>query len=178
MMLFKALLTRLSGGRNVSWMNTGSSHRRSPKSIYRRYPSLSKLVIKLLEQSGDLMDSVSSTRDMSKQLRVAYPAMEIIDRVGVPPNARTIVQQLLLSQFDSSLWNLREKAARTLSTLVDEPTLLQEALKILTMPIISQNSLHGRLLCLWYICEEKNYSDQGGNCIDLSGSKHRSMLIY
>ena len=153
-MLLKSLLTRLTGGNSSSPKNESGGYRRASKLTYKKYPVLSDLVVHLLQQNLQGTAEEAHLDVQSRIVQVVFPAMEIIERVGVPDTHYNIIKQLLLQQLDSPVWNLREKAAKTLVAMTDEQELLRGIASALTMRRFSQNGLHGRLLCLKYlICE-------------------------
>ena len=84
----------------------------------------------------------------AQQIRFAFPAMEVVERVGVPSLHRDTIVSLLMRQLENPVWNLRDKAARTLGFLLSEESLV-EGLRVASHSgIASQNSVHGTLLCL------------------------------
>ena len=161
MMLFKALLTRLSGGTNASSSHSAEGHRRFAKTIYGKYHLLSDLVVRLLQESARPLDEISSPEHAARQIQMAFPAMEIVERIGVPTKDTGMIQELLSHQLENPVWNLREQAARTMSLFIDADTIIQDLGKLTESTSIPQNALHGRLLCLRYICEENNRIAKG-----------------
>lgn len=167
-MLLKALLIRLSGGKGAdpSQSKGGSTHFSS--SIHDKYPSLSNLVVHLL-QNGDMphphvyrsKSSPALSVETSQRFLVVFAAMEIIDRLGLPTNHQALAASLLMKQLDSPLWALRKKAAATLSLLVDEQTIMREIEILSESHWPSQNALHGRLLCLKHLVTKKDRHDIG-----------------
>ncbi|MCJ1386583.1 hypothetical protein MMC17_009709 [Xylographa soralifera] len=132
LMLLKALLTRLVGGTGKTPRHGSQPHPcGSVSSItYEKYEVLADLVLRLLQhQSSDnssaenviVSDDQLNTEPVSIQM--VFPAMEIIERIGVAASHELLVEQLLLTHLDSPVWNLREKAATILSNLIEKEVL-------------------------------------------------------
>ena len=153
-MLFKGLLIRLTGGQSVS---TGNKRRtRSSNTIHEKYPRLSKIIVHLLhvgssfrvgEKSPDLPSAGGPT---AKLVEVIYPAMEIIEKIGMASSSRDQIISLLISQLGSPISGVREKSANILSHELDGEMLTEKINEFLLLkpPRVSQNALHGWLLCL------------------------------
>ena len=94
---------------------------------------------------------------------MVFAAMEIIDKFGLPADHRSSAISLLMKQLDSPVWALREKAAATLSLLVDEQTVVKDIQLLSESHRPSQNALHGRLLCLKQLVVKKDRRDRGGS---------------
>ena len=159
-MLFKALLSRLSTGLSSSPSKTLEGHRRFVKSTYNKYPRLADLVVRLLEQSCSI-GSKDLVDDDAQQIQFAFPAMEVIERVGVPSIHRDAITSLLMKQLESHVWNLREKAARTLSFLLDENFLIERLRTTSQSGIFKQNAVHGMLLCLHNLSDAGRFDSSG-----------------
>ena len=160
MMLLKALLARLAHGFGFSASKTLEDHRRLAESTYNKYPQLEDLVIQLLERSFNLGDKSPVVND-ARQVQFAFPAMEIIQRVGIPFVRCDLITSLLIKQLESPVWNIREKAARTLSFFQSEDSMIERLQEIGHLRIASQNPLHGMLLCLHYSIDIGRLDDFG-----------------
>lgn len=153
-MLLKALLSRLLG------KNEGSSSTRSAighgttNLLYDRFPNLADLIVKLLqadvklvENTRELVHKNDSTLDIPQAQKV-FPALEIIQRAGMPLKHPPTIKSLLLWHLGSTVWYIRKKAAKTISIVTDASRFQDEVTELLQEPWLSQNSLHGRLLCV------------------------------
>lgn len=164
LMLLKALLIRLSGGNGAGPSQSTGGSRYFSSSIHDKYPSLSNLVVHLL-QNGDMpyphvyrsKSSLALSVDTSRRFQVVFAAMEIIDRFGLPADHQDLAASLLMKQLDSPLWALRKKAAATLSLLVDEQTIMREIRILSESHWLSHNALHGTLLCLKRLVTKDRY---------------------
>ena len=156
LMLIKALITRLAGG-NTSYSSYGSFS----TITYEKYPVLAGLVVRLL-QRGSESDEIQAHEDnlgnsVSRAVQTVFPALELVTRFGVPEKFRALVRRLIARHIDSRNWALREKAAHTLSFITTEKDIIKLIQDQLRVPCISQNGLHGRLLCLRFIVRRKGY---------------------
>ena len=153
-MLLKALLNRLSGGTDSSQNKSIESRKRLARATYNKYPRLAELVDDLLRRSFSWRSDETLEDQTSRQVHNAFPAMEIIDRIGVADHRRDIVQSLLRQQLASPIWTLRDKAARTLGYLTNEAELILQIKEGIETHQMSQNQLHGILLCLKFRLED------------------------
>ena len=153
-MLLKALLYRLSGGTSSNRYRSIESHKRLAKKTYSNYPQLANLVEDLLHRSSSWRSDETLEDQTSRQVHNAFPAMEIIDRIGVADERCDVVSSLLRQQLNSPIWILRDKAARTLGYLVSEDELILQIKQDVAVLRVSQNQLHGRFLCLKYRLED------------------------
>ncbi len=146
LMLFKALLRRLNGGTDTASTKVTSSHRQSSQLVYEKYPNIPILVLRLLQHGS------SQNGHPSAQAHKIFPALEIIERSGIPLHYQAEVTEALFHHAESPDWCIREKAAKALSYILGDQNLYEEAKAILTRPnLSSQNALHGRLLCLQFL---------------------------
>ncbi|MCJ1396622.1 hypothetical protein MMC18_009513 [Xylographa bjoerkii] len=192
LMLLKALLTRLMGGTGMTSRAAFEFHPRGSMSrtTYEKYPVLADLVMRLLQHQSTVDSSaedVTANHDKlhtaPQSIQMIFPAMEIIERIGVAPSHELLVEQLLLTHLDSPVWNLRDKAAMTLSRLIEKQalfgnvyTLMQSALW--QGPTPPQNALHGRLLCLKYMIEDsRNTLTDRADIKDLSNTLYELLQI-
>lgn len=142
-MLFKALIRRLNGGTDISSTRVPSSHRRLSKLIYEKYPSLPDVLVKMLRQAD-----IPTMAVASMQAQRVFPALEIIERSGLPSQQRLEIKKLIWDQMESPAWPIREKAAKALGLVLSDEDYLADVKKILRPDWPSQNALHGRLLYL------------------------------
>lgn len=163
-MLLKALLTRLVGGASISPIKQHQNRRNSSKLTYAKYPVLADLVVGLLHKKGKADEESGVTNEhMSgtsmQPVETVFPAMEVIERVGVPVDHEELVMSLLMAQLGSPVWILREKAAKVLGHIHNSQVILDDICGLLQNQEPSQNALHGRLLCLKVIvCDRPRHS--------------------
>ena len=161
-MLFKALIRRLNGGTDTSSTKVTSSYRRSSALTYGRYTNLPDIVVELL---CNCLPSIPTSIDIAQigghsaiYAHKVFPAMEILERSGLPSKHGKAILAALRQFMESFDWLVREKAAKTLSYVLDERDLVAEADKLLSPNWQSQNALHGRLLCLRYLFSRSDIS--------------------
>ena len=160
-MLFKALLTRLCGGTNISQERAVESRRRFARSTYNRYPKLAETVTRLLRLGSTQVERAGS-ENTTRKIEMVFPALEIVDKVGVAVTHSTTVTQMLFDLLCSKAWRLREKAAQSLSLLLEPRDVLQRLLPPTEKAEpFSTNALHGILMCLKLTCDQCNFEEEG-----------------
>lgn len=152
-MLFKALLRRLNGGTDTASTKVSSSHRRSSHIAYEKYPNLPALILKLFNntESAAQIDLHGQEASTLMKAQSVFAALEVIERSGIPPMHEADILDALWRYAKSPDWSIREKAAKTLSLVVNDHDIEAEFLSLLPAIWESQNALHGRLLCLRFL---------------------------
>lgn len=156
-MLFKSLLRRLNGGTDTSSTKVSSSFRRSSKAVFDKCPNLPDLMLRLLDSNipTHTANSKPSVRETTSpatmKMQSVFAALELTERVGLPPGHESEVLDTLWYYAGCSDWSLREKAAKTLSLVIDKCDLESQAMNLLSPDRRSHNVLHGRLLFLRFI---------------------------
>lgn len=152
-MLLKALLNRLFG-KNEASSSAVSAASHTTTMLYDRFPNLPDLIVKLLQHDTQPIQGMSepahksgSTVDIPQAQKV-FPALEIIQRAGVPSKHRSMIKSLLLWHLGSTAWLIRKKTAKTLSIIADVSRFQVEVIELLQDQWPTQNSLHGMLLCV------------------------------
>ena len=163
-MLFKALLTRLLKGSSMSQESGIEDRRRFAAATQKRYPKLIDIAVRLLQAS--VTDTAGGgSDDTARRIQTAFPALEIIEAIGVPANHLTLVQNLLFQQLGNRSWNLRDKAGRALGILITPSKLLQLLQGASQDSTMTQNREHGILLCLKYLCSCHDFKVQECDCV-------------
>ncbi len=147
-MLFKALLKRLNGGTDTSSTKASSSHRRFSQLTYEKFPNLPDLLQRLLRRIPAQTQITGRESYPTMQAHRVFPALEVIERSGIPLQDRGPFLDALQYYNESPDWLIREKAAKALSLIVDETRFVEEVKSLLAPNWILQNALHGRLLRL------------------------------
>ena len=155
-MLFKALLSRLNGGTDTASTRASSSHRQFSRLAYEKYPNLPNLIVKLLYNYTPV--SINAVQQgetqsllFSLQAQQVFPALEIVERSGVPLQHRAEIEQAIRYHMEGPIWAIREKAAKAFALMVDERYITTEIKQLLNASERLQNALHGRLLCLRFL---------------------------
>lgn len=150
-MLFKALLKRLNGGTDTSSTKASSSHRRFSQLTYQKYANLPELLLRLLRRTPTQTQANGRELYPAMQAHKVFPALEVIERSGIPSQYESLFLDALRYYNESPDWSIREKAAKALSLIVDETSIVEEVTSLLAPNWISQNALHGRLLRLRFL---------------------------
>jgi hypothetical protein len=148
LMLFRALIDRLLGNNDYnSSIQTTNVSRMSWTSTR----GLEKSMFNLLDKP------VTNMYSPAEAVESVFPALNIIQRVPPPESLRPKIRDIVLRLSQSSHWHVRDMAARTYSGLISGNdtyhtihTLLHECIDMK-----SQNKLHGRLLCIYYLLKHK-----------------------
>ena len=135
LMLLNSLMRRINGGTDTASTRVSSAYRRSSPRTYQKLPLLPRLLVKLL-------DNPSSSDHIHK----IFHALELVERFGLPATYRSEVLELVLRHRASSMWAIRDKAAKALSFSMSPQQVVADAQRLGEAP--SQNDLHGRLRCL------------------------------
>ena len=153
-MLLKALINRLLGKNEANSSTKSTSSPDITDLLYDKFPNLPDLIVKLLQPYNQFMKSAIEptlakglTMDIPQAQKV-FPALEIIQRAGMPPKYRLTIKSLLLWHLGSTIWYIRKKSAKTISIVTDASSFYDEVTELLQEPWSTQNSLHGRLLCV------------------------------
>lgn len=118
LMLFKALLRRLNSGTDTASTKASSSHRSLSKLAYEKYPNLPGMILRLLCQNQQI--SIDAPHDktqaqnqaLSLQAQWVFPALEILERSGLPLQHRVEIEAAIKYHMASPVWAIREKADR------------------------------------------------------------------
>jgi hypothetical protein len=152
-MLFRSLLSRMHGGTNTASTRISSNYRRFSKLVYEKYPNLPSLVLGLLNSASlehidySKKDSRPQLFAHSSQAQRVLPALEIIERAGLPSIYNKKIQQAIRQHMESPIWAIREKSAKALAAVADDEILIAETKGLLEVDQRRQNALHGSLLC-------------------------------
>ncbi|KAI4907790.1 hypothetical protein J4E90_009197 [Alternaria incomplexa] len=153
LMLFKALIERLLGSDEAQdWKERERA--KTSRFSYDNYPSLVKILVELLEPSGDLKimetpESGSSPMDLHGAEGV-FPALQIL-RQARPPGDLTKIRGLVRDLLPSPHWHMRDMAARTYVSLGTTNESYPELSPILDTVTSDHNEQHGRLLVVKYL---------------------------
>lgn len=150
-MLFKALLKRLNGGTDTSSTKASSSHRRFSQLTYEKYPNLPDLLLTLLRHGPDPTPGTCKELKPTMQAHRVFPALQVIERSGIPPQHQGSFLDALRYYNESPDWSIREKASQALSLIVEDKSFVDEVRGLLAPDWKTQNALHGRLLRLRFL---------------------------
>lgn len=151
-MLMRALLSRMNGGTNAASKRISSNHRRFSKLVYEKYPNLPDLILGLLSSGSkktDYSNENSQPQPFAHSLDAEriLPALEMVERSGLPSNHSLEIHNAIRQHRQSPVWAIREKSAKALAAVVEERNLIAEIRDLLKINCSRQNALHGSLLC-------------------------------
>ena len=157
LMLLNSLLRRLNGGTDTNSSKASSAGRRLSPLTYERYPNIAVLVTRLLSPCDHSFNGVERQATSGSGILTAqtvFPALEIIERFGIPKERRAEIRDLIEYHMRGPVWPIREKAAKAFAYAIHDKEVAVEAeelLKAVTASKCTQNALHGRLLCVRYL---------------------------
>ena len=138
LMLLKALLNRLIGGSDASREKRLASSQPSPV-VYEKYQNLPSLLLTMLR--------VGNVGFYTSRAQQVFPALEMIERWGLPKQQKVTISQLVWNHMESSDWSIREKAAKAMCAVMEDKATYKKIGDLFDPEWPSQNALHGRLLC-------------------------------
>ena len=159
-MLMRALISRLNFGTDANSTTMPSSHRRSVDFVYQQFPTLPRIVLRLLV--GERPMSHKTGMPGQQRVETVFPALEILERYGMPTLYGERVESIVESYMGGPLWLLRDKAAKAFSSNVGEDRSILTLRILLNSELRSQNARHGRLLAArWLIRLQRTYLCEG-----------------
>ncbi|TKA57285.1 hypothetical protein B0A55_13499, partial [Friedmanniomyces simplex] len=138
LMLFRAVIDRLLG--------TSDAHTESDVHPQRRlsadqHPQILEVVLGLLNTT------LETTGLTSARSEGVFPALQLLQRLQVPGDRTVAVRRAVRALMGSPWWLVRDKAAYTYASLVEEGEAIEVLEGLLRTTIANQNALHGALLC-------------------------------
>jgi hypothetical protein len=156
LMLFRALIDRLLGSADSQNWSDDTITPSTARISYDDFPELLDIVLNLLRPGADQLSMATSA------LESVFPALKLIQRIPPPSTRRDEVRELILRLCGSSHWHVRDMAARTYATLAPPADSMGLAMALLPNLKLSQNLVHGRLLCiLWLVKLHLHTADRG-----------------
>lgn len=149
-MLFRALLSRINGGTDTASTKASSLHRRLSSNAYQRFSILPKLLCSLLR---------SSTGSVTHHV---FPALEIIERFGLPEQSRAEILHILKLHLIGPRWALRDKVAKALASALPVAASLQE---LSDFGRHGFNGVHGILLLARWTLRSGQLRSDGTSCL-------------
>ncbi|KAL7626272.1 hypothetical protein AAE478_003042 [Parahypoxylon ruwenzoriense] len=122
---------------------------RSVKIPYHKFKALPALLVNLLEMGQQSVGVLIG----SQTAESVFPALDIIRRAGPPEEFRDELYGMIAWYLGSSIWHVREIAARTLCSFLLKPGWLESVADLLNSSGTSANKLHGTLLTLKFLLE-------------------------
>lgn len=159
LILLRSLIDCLFGSHETKQMIEAGWDGKANRIPYHRYPNLPEVLRDLLK-SGHRVMATTSTLSAAAAESV-FPALDIIRRAGPPALQRDEIQSDVAHYLSSSVWHVREMAARTLcSCLLHDKWLgmIKEAYGLArsTAGGARLNYIHGVFLTLKFVFERLN----------------------
>ncbi|KAL9077573.1 MAG: hypothetical protein Q9157_003325 [Trypethelium eluteriae] len=160
LMLFRALIDRLLGT-NESQLPDEPIVASHSRISFGKYPKVLDIILRFLKASHATLaaghDLATGQYWQQGTTENVFPVFYILQRALPPRNHVVEIQNLVLSLTASPQWIVRDMAARTFAALVATNTSVDTLQSVLMPPIVSQNSLHGRLLAAKYTIRTRLY---------------------
>ncbi|KAL9097439.1 MAG: hypothetical protein Q9165_000335 [Trypethelium subeluteriae] len=160
LMLFRALIDRLLGT-NESQLPDEPVVASHSRISFDKYPKVLDIILRFLKASHASLTAgnalVTGQHWQQGTTENVFPVFYILQR-AIPPREHIVeIKNLVLSLTASPQWIVRDMAARTFAALVATNIAVETLQSVLTLPIPSQNSLHGRLLAAKYTIRTRLY---------------------
>lgn len=167
----------MHGGTDVASTRISSNHRRFSKLVYEKYPILPSLIRDLLSsglKKPVYMNGCSRPQHFAHSLEAqrVLPALEIIERSGLPSIHNIEIQHAIRQHRQSPIWAIREKSAKALAAVVEDEDLMAEIRDLLEVGRSRQNALHGSLLCTRYMIARLALISIGKSVIEKQQNKY------
>ncbi|KAL2752691.1 hypothetical protein ACRALDRAFT_1077852 [Sodiomyces alcalophilus JCM 7366] len=151
LLLLRSLIDNLLGTHESKSMMDAGWDGKAAKIHYRRYPVLPVVLLNLLRSGRGAMEPSTGTI----AAEAVFPALDIIRRAGPPETARDELYHLISEYLGSSVWHVREMAARALCSFLLHDDWVQALRGIVNARGESRaslaNRLHGVLLTIKYV---------------------------
>ena len=165
-MLFRALMIRMcrpTTGAKISLSGPVTPKDRQ-KIYFHKYPNLIPLLSRLLETPvpKGMAESSFDNKAMSWELSIStervFPALELIgNKISTSKSEDDAkLRELTFSQTGNPVWGIRDHAARVYATLVGRREIVDSVLELsdLGSSILTENQVHGRILCIRYLFQK------------------------
>ncbi|ODQ65359.1 hypothetical protein NADFUDRAFT_51954 [Nadsonia fulvescens var. elongata DSM 6958] len=177
-MLFTALQNRLFGTKKVS-ENRYTMGTMAARLFFSKYKAIRGIILGHLQEHVQHLDSEDTSH-----VETVYPVLSLLARLEGTHGYEGLneFRPLIMQCLRSRIWKIREMAARTLPSLINDENLYSEAGIILTSASISgQNELHGALLAVFHIinrAREKLHENlPSTDVIDVLNQKFHELIV-
>ncbi|KAF1732187.1 uncharacterized protein CRV24_008381 [Beauveria bassiana] len=159
LIFLRSLIDCLFGSHESKHMIEAGWDGKANRIPYHRYPKLPKVLRDLLKSGHGVMAVTS--RLSAAAAESVFPALDIIRRAGPPELLRDEIQSDVAHYLSSSVWHVREMAARTLCSCLLHDKWLRTIKQIYgesqrTTGGARLNYTHGVLLTLKFVIERLN----------------------
>jgi len=151
LMLFRGLIDRLLGT-SESLDDSTRGFATSSRLSWENYAGLLGLLANLLKPLSKINASSDEHADAPVVAERIFPILDLLKKALPPSSYREGLRASMLTASGSSHWHVRDIAARTYAATATLDDVVVEVGALLGNPFISQNTFHGRLLCVRYMC--------------------------
>lgn len=152
-MLFRVLMARmcrLLPGTTYGFAGASGSDG-GMKISFQKYPELEQLLYDLLTSADQARHSRKDSA--ASETEKVFPVLEILaEKIPSTDDDDIQMRELVLQQRKSTIWAVRDHSARVYASLLRPSRILESVQTLLKVDedIVSQNQLHGRILCIRY----------------------------
>lgn len=159
LIFLRSLIDCLFGSHESKHMIEAGWDGRANRIPYHRYPNLPEVLRDLLKSGHQVMATTSTLSAAAAES--VFPALDIIRRAGPPALLRDEIQSDVAHYLSSSVWHVREMAARTLCSCLLHDKWLEMIKKIHNEARRAAagarlNHVHGVFLTLKFVFERLN----------------------
>ncbi|KAK5698319.1 hypothetical protein LTR17_023761 [Elasticomyces elasticus] len=163
LMLFRAVIDRLLGTSDAHIDGHGQVQRQLS---VNQHPQLLSVVLGLLRTPFDAPEMTMARSEG------VFPALQLLQRLEVPETQAAAARRAVYALMASSQWHVREKAARTYTSLIANREACQEFERLLDTTTTSQNALHGALLSARHIMKRSPLASDDSRASILWDRRH------
>lgn len=164
-MLFRVLMTRmcrLLPGTTYGFSGPSGSDA-GMRISFQKYPELEQLLYDLLKLADQ--DRHSQKDSAASETEKVFPVLEILaEKIPSLDDDDVQMRELVLQQVKSTIWAVRDHGARVYASLLRPGQILESVQPLLKVDgdIMSQNPLHGRILCIRFSLRRVWFSGHSG----------------
>jgi Putative death-receptor fusion protein (DUF2428) len=153
LLLLRSLIDCLFGTSESRLVTEAGWDGKSIRLAYERYPALPEILLNLMTTEPN--EHVAPTSLQVGAVESVFPALDIIRRAGPPKKLRAQIHACIKVHLGSSIWHVRDIAARTICTLLLDEGWLAGLTDLLETCSNSTNQIHGVLLATKYLLERR-----------------------
>jgi hypothetical protein len=153
LILLRSLVDSLFGTRDSKAMIEAGWDGKANRIHYHRYQNLPVVLLNLLKSGHRMLSPTAATEPVGAE--AVFPALDIIRRAGPPDALRSELQAHIAKYLASSVWHVREMAARALCSCLLHENWPEVISALLGEAVASAdtNHVHGVLLALKFVLE-------------------------
>ena len=153
LLLLRSLIDCLFGTSESKSVTEAGWDGKSIRLAYERYPALPEILLSLMATEPN--ERLGHTSPQIGAVESVFPALDIVRRAGPPKRLRAEIHACIKVHLGSSIWHVRDIAARTICTLLLDERWLDGLTDLLETCSDSTNQIHGVLLATKYLLERR-----------------------